>query len=374
MLTATDKIIYFCFSIGVALLLQLISQIKHSRLSFGSGTINKAVVRLVYIIFFATIIIFCAFRTIESGIGGTDAYGYLLQFKNSTGGLFEQLARFRGWEPIHAISLWIVRKFTEDYRIYLCLYYFLLGMCLIKYCTKYELDSKSFITSFALVLYMLNSFNTQRNTFAVYMGFYLLDALDNKKYKKAIIISLIATGIHFSGAIFLISIGGFYFLRYIKGNYYRKLGIYVVFSLVAAALISRLIPTIVGSTRLSIYSSSSNVSVSMLLAFVFITVFQLGYKRQIEEDEELLTLSTLYITFAPMFVFQLYYSILYRLMLYSIPVLYVVIWKYKNMLMSKKNAIAYTFYIVFDVIMLTRVIPFFLAEFSDIGAYSNILF
>lgn len=374
MITASDKIIYFCFSLIMALLLQLISYIRHSKLSFGSIALNRIVLNVTYVAFFAGLIVFCVFRVIEPGTGGTDAYGYLLQFKSSVGDLAEQLTRFRGWEPLHAISLWIVRKFTDDYRVYLSIYYFFLGMCLVKYSTKYELDNKSIITSFALVMYMLNSFNTQRNIIAVFLGFYFIDAIDIKKYKKAILIGLIATGLHFSGAILFISIGGFYFFRYIKGHYYRKLAFYVAVSLVVSVVISRYIPMIVGSSRLSIYTSSSNVSISMILAFLFITVIQLVYHKQIAEDDELITLSTLYLTFAPMFVFQLFYSILYRFMLYSIPVLYVIIWKYKKMLMNNKTHMAYGLYVLLDIIMLMRILPFFFSDFSDIGSYSNVLF
>ena len=335
---------------------------------------NRFMSSMILVMMFAFIVVFCAFREIGVGIGGTDANAYMLQFKNSVGSLRDQLIRFSGWEPLHTISLWAVRKVTEDYRVYLCIYYFLLSMCLVKYATKYELNSKSFITTFALVMFMLNSFNTQRNTFAVFMVFYIIDAIEKNKYKTAIILSVVATGIHFSAAIFLLSIGGFYFFRYFKGNYRRKVAIYVLFSLGIAVFVGRMIPRIVGNSRLSLYQSSSNVSLSMLMAFGFVVFFQYIYKADVDGDEETKTLTTLYMTFAPMFVFQLYYSILYRFMLFSIPVLYVLIWMYKKMLLQKKTALSYLLYGSFNLILILRIIPFFTSDFSDIGSYTNILF
>ena len=374
MLTIADKITYFTFAIWITVLLQLISALQHNKVHFGNRTIDQFLTITSTVLLYASVILFCAFRKIGEGIGGTDANAYMLQFENSTGSIRAQLSRFAGWEPLHAISLWLIRKLTDNYRVFLCIYYFLLTKFLLKYTEKYCLDKKSILSTFAIILFMLNSFNTQRNIFAVFLGLYVIDSLERGNYKKAILLSITATGFHFSGAIYLISIGGFYFLKYVKGKHHVKLTAYVIFSLIVSVLISKLIPRIVGGSRLSIYESGTNVSYAMILAFLFIAAYQYLNRDMIRQKETVQTLSTVYLTFAPMFIFQLFYSILYRFMLYSIPVLYILIWIYKKITAQRKRVEDYLFYIVFDLLLIIRIVPFFTASISDIGPYSSVLF
>jgi hypothetical protein len=233
----------------------------------------------------------------------------------------------------------------------------------------YIFHKGSFMSLFALVLFSLNSFNTQRNTFAAFMGFFIVGYLKDKHYKKALITAIIITLIHYSAAIYLLSIIGFYYIRYIKGKRKYKLLIYVLASMVLSGVIARFIPQIVGGTRLAVYTQSVNVSVPMLLIYVVIVTFQFLKHSEFYEDSDTMVLSTILITFAPMFVFQLFYSIMYRMMLFAIPVMYMLIWRYKSHLRGKRDALSVAYYFVFDAILLLRIAPFFTAEFSDIGSY-----
>ena len=358
MLSLSDKIIYASYAAVVSLLMLMISKYgykKDSAIVRDMKTIRIGWPTVLYeIILIFVVVLFCAYREIDVRAGGTDAYGYKLQFLSSTGSIGEQLTRFWGWEPIHALSMWAVRAFTEDYRVYLILYYILLSLMMIKISRMYEFRKGSYISLFALALFSLDSFNTQRNTFAAFMGFLIVGYLKDNKYKKALLVAMVATLIHFSAAIYLVSIAGFYYIRYVKGTYKNKLMIYVTVSMLLSVVVSRYIPVIVGGTRLAVYTSSSNVSVPMLLAFIAIAVFQFLKYRELDEDVDTAVLSTLLITFAPMFVFQLFYSIMYRMMLFSIPIMYVLIWRYKTYLRGKRDAFSIVYYIAFDAILLLR--------------------
>ena len=377
MLYPSDKIIYASYAVVVSLLMLLISKYGYKQelnLERNRRTLYiRWPVVLGEFLLILVVVLFCAYREIEVGSGGTDAYGYKLQFLSSTGSISEQLTRFRGWEPIHALSLWAVRLFTDDYRVYLILYYIGLSLLMIKISRMYQFRRGSYITLFALAMFSLDSFNTQRNTFAAFMVFLIVGFLKDKQYKKALIIAIIATLIHFSAAIYLVTIFGFYYIRFVKGKYERKLALYVIVSMMLSVVISRFIPQIVGGTRLSMYTSSSNVSVPMLLAFIAIIAFQFIRHAELDEDTDTAVLSTIFITFAPMFIFQLFYSIMYRMMLFSIPVMYVLLWRYKTYLRGKKDAFSVAFYVLFDAILLLRIVPFFTAEFSDIGSYVSTL-
>lgn len=377
MLSLSDKIIYASYAVVVSLLMLLISRFGYKQ--YSGKVRGKRILRLGWplvmyeFILVLVVVLFCAFREIDVRIGGTDAYGYKLQFLSSTGSISEQLIRFRGWEPIHALSLWAVRLFTENYRVYLVLYYILLSLMMIKISRMYEFRKGSYITLFALALFSLDSFNTQRNTFAAFMGFLIVGFLKNNQYKKALTIAIVAALIHYSAALYLISIIGFYYIRYIKGKYERKLAVYVVISMILSVAIARIIPQLVGGTRLAIYTQSVNVSVPMLLAFIAIAVFQIINHDELDKDADTAILSAMLLTFAPMFVFQLFYSIMYRMMLFSIPIMYVLIWKYKSYLRRKRDIFSIAYYTVFNAILLLRIVPFFAAEFSDIGSYINVI-
>lgn len=369
-------IYYFLFAIVTTLLIHLIS--KHQRndeISCKKLTIRIGYAELYELILILVIVLFCAFREIEVGVGGTDAYAYMMQFEQSTGSLSEQLIRFRGWEPLHAISLWIVRLFTSEYRVYLTLYYIVMSLFLIKYAKMIRLNKYWFLATFALMIVFLSSFNTQRNTFAVFAGIYILDTLLKGNHKRSILYVIIITGFHISALIWFIIIGASMFIRFFKGSIKWKLFGYLMVSSAVSVVSLRLFPILVGGNRLGVYiDSGSSISIPMLIAFIFVLFLFLVHYRQIQYDPEykdIISLSTLYIAFAPMFIFQMQYSIMYRMMLYSIPVLYMLLAKFKEYIVKGKNGIS-LLYVGCNLILLLRILPFFM-ESNDIGVYSSIL-
>lgn len=322
------------------------------------------------------VILFCAFRKIDENIGGTDAYAYMIQFKQSTGTITDQIIRFRGWEPLHAISLWIVRKFTDEYRAYLVIYYIIMSLFLIKYSKMIKLNKNWFLATFGLMLLFLNSFNTQRNTFAMFASIYILDALLKRRYKRGIIIILLISGFHFSALIWFVVIGASMFIRFLKGDVKTKLFTYIVLSSVLSFAALRFFPYIVRGKRLGVYVNvGSSLSVPMLLIFLFVVlVFVVYYRDMMDytQHDDMVTISTLYVAFAPMFIFQLHYSIMYRMMLYSIPVLYILLTKYKIFFKNRGNNNVSIVYFICNMIYVFRFLPFMIGG-TDIGLYANIL-
>lgn len=368
---------YFLFAIVTSLLIHLISKYQRN----GERVKREFAVTIGYaelyeLLLILIVVLFCAFREIEVDVGGTDAYAYMMQFKYSTGSLKEQLFNFRGWEPLHVISLWIVRRLTSEYRVYLSLYYIIMSLFLIKYAKMIRLNKRWFLATFGLMIVFISSFNTQRNTFAVFAGIFILDALLKGNYKRSIIYVILITGFHFSALIWFIIIGASMFIRFFKGSVKWKLFGYLIVSSAASVVALRLFPSLVGGNRLGVYiDSGSSISIPMLIAFVFVLMVFLRYYQQIQympKYKDIITLSTLYIAFAPMFIFQMQYSIMYRMMLYSIPVLYILLSKYKDYSANKRNGLS-PVYLACDIIIILRIIPFF-TENNDIGAYTNILF
>lgn len=364
---------YIAFALICTLLLHSISKLSHRKLLLGEAIETKTTEIILSVLLILIVVLFSAFRRIGVGIGGTDAMGYQLQFEGSTGTLWEQLIEFTGWEPLHAISLWIVRKFTSNYNVFLVLTYIILSFSLIKYAKMFELDKHYVLSTFALMLLFIDSYNIQRNTFAVFMSFYIIDAILHEKYKRATIITIVLTGFHFSAALYVLIVFAFWYIRYFQGNPRTKLLVYLVLSSGVAVFASILAPVILGKTRLSNYSSGSNVSYAMIMAFLLIVIFQKLFQEDICKNRNLDILTILYIGFMPMFVFQLFYAIMYRMMLYSLPVLYILMAEYKRMLGKSKAKLAIPFIILFDIVLIVRMMGFFTKEMVDIGDYMNIL-
>lgn len=340
-----------------------------------SGTIEIGYYEVFSLLLILLVVFFCVFRTIDVDSGGTDAYVYQTQFAQSTGSLFEQLTRFEGWEPLHAVSLWIVRCVTEEYRVYLVLYYILMALFLIKYAKMIKLDRKWLLATFALMLLFLNSFNTQRNTFAVFASLFVLDALLKKKHIRAAIYVLVITGFHFSALIWFVVIGASVFIRFFRGSMKRKLIGYMIVSSAASLAGLRLFPILAGDHRLAFYiNAGSSLSIPMLFTFLFVFIVFLLYYRMIvdkSDGDDTVMLSILYLSFAPMFVLQMQYSILYRMMLYSIPVLYIVLAKYKEVFSKGGSRVSYV-YIACNLVYLLRIALFY-RDFADLGNYSSVL-
>ena len=365
---------YVVFAFIGAIFLHIISTLYHKKIVFTDRVATQTLYYITCILFIIFIIVFCAFREIGIKIGGTDANGYRLQFLDSTGSFIEQLKRFAGWEPLHFTSLWFVRKITDNYTIFLIILYFVVSLLLIKYAKLFELNINYFLSSYLLLLLVINSFNIQRNIFAVFLGFFVIDAIIQGKYKKATIITFLIVGFHFSAALYFLIILSFLLIKYIKGNPKYKLVGYLIISSVLSIGISICAPFILGSSRLSVYKAGGNISYSMLMSFIIIVLFHRLYLKDIQDNMRINALTILYISFMPMFVFQLFYSIMYRMMLYSLPVLFILLAEYKKLLIKSRDRYAVVFFLIFEVLLVARIISFFVSDIVDLGNYYNYFF
>lgn len=372
MLSFTDIIIYGVYAILVAALLYLTSIYKNNEELGSENAKRNRVICAILII--AIVVIFSAFRLITENEGGTDAFVYREQFLNSNVPFFQQFVNLSGFEPLHVLSLWLVRAFTDNYTVYLVLYYIILALLLIKIAGMYEWHKGGFLSLFAIVLFSVTSFNTQRNTFAVFFSFLIVDQLRKGRYRKAVLLGIITTLIHFSAAIYFIVILGFYYLKYVKGDYNRKLGVFVCLSLAAAAFISVLVPFVTSGTRLSNYSVEFSFSLPMFVLFVFLAAFPFFVYLNYAKDPDFTTLWTILVLFSPMFVFQMFYAIMYRMMLYCVPVMYTMIWKYKNLIIKDPKDSTVFFYCLLNIALIVRILTNIVGGNSDIGSYTNVLF
>jgi hypothetical protein len=151
---------------------------------------------------FLLFIIFTAFRLIENnGIGGMDAFVYKMRFENATGSLVQSLIK-QGNEPLYGLFVWIVRKITSDFRLFLVIFYGIIFVIQIKLLSKVNITNITVLAYFTICfLSILISFCLMRNTMSMFIASLAYLFLDKKKYKTALIIITMATFIHFSALI-----------------------------------------------------------------------------------------------------------------------------------------------------------------------------
>lgn len=370
-----DKIIYGSFAVCITVILHAISFFYYKQKSNLKDSDKKRIVVELFLLMTIIMVVFCAFRSVREGYGGTDTPAYMEQFAKSNVPFSKQIVQFVGWEPLHYTSLWVVRHFTSDFRVYLCLYNALFSLLLMKYATMFRLSRYHLLSTFAIVLFMLTSFNTQRNTFAAFFALFVVDAIIRSEYVKAIVLTLITMGIHVSSGVLFFPIAAFLFVKYVYGHIKVKYFAYSIGALCAAVLLGNTIQLIIGGSRLSAYSKTGSIAYGIAGAFLLILVVFEMYYKQIMHNDKLFKLSLVYLAFAPAFIFQMYYAIAYRLLLYSIPIMYAIIGEYKQFLCSQKSEVIKRLScLALDMVLLYRIVAFFWGNFSDVGSYSNILF
>lgn len=369
-----DKVIYGSFSLCVTVILHAVSYFYFKQRTHIKEIKNRKYVIALSSLMLIFIVLFCAFRSVDPGFGGTDTTAYMEQFSKSGCSFVEQVEQFKGWEPLHYTSLWIVRRFTSDFRVYLCLYNTLFSLLLIKYATMFNLNRYHFLSTITLMLFMLSSFNTQRNTFAVFLALFIVDAIINNQYVKSIVLTFFTAGIHFSAGVWFFPIAAFVFVKYIYGDIRIKYYAFIICALSAAGILGNTIQLLIGGGRLSTYSREGSIAFGLLISFLVIILVLKANIWTINADERLYKLSLIFIAFAPAFILQLYYAIAYRLLLHSLPILYALIAEYKNILYKHKNDVTkLAMCAMLNLILAYRIILFFWGDFSDVGSYSNIL-
>lgn len=385
MLRLIDVVIYSLFALVITFLVQVISQTKQKRSELYIRqrpwlTMNVREKQMFFwtavAILLVCMVLFCSFRRIGEGYGGTDSPTYLDQFNNSTGYLREQFVRFRfrDWEPMHTLALWLVRKYTDNYRVFLIIQYFIYSLLFIRYALLLDLDRRSTLSTFVLVLFFLDSFSAQRNTFAALVSLLVFECIYKKKYTKSVLLAILATLFHYSGFILFFAIGCSYFWRKIRGSYSQKLVVYTVFVIFVSALSGNILTYFFNDTRYSYYMPSINLPYGMIMMYLLILMLSFYLHDELRKDRLSLDLTVWYVSMIPSYVFQLYYPIMYRTMLYMLPASYILLWKYKQYLGNKKSTVSYVLYCGVNCMLLIRALQFFTTEVpSYIGQYANIL-
>jgi len=170
--------------------------------SFSAKTAYFPIVLLLLVLF----LIFAAFRTINipdvfGRFGGYDAYIYSLRFDEANLPLMQSLLHQRN-EPGYGLFVWIIRKITPEYRIFLLVFYTILFILQIKILSRINITGYTLFSYFSICfISIVISFCLQRNILAMFITWLGYVYLNEKKYIKSFLWFAVASSFHFSAII-----------------------------------------------------------------------------------------------------------------------------------------------------------------------------
>lgn len=369
--------IYYVFAFITTVLLCLLSATYHNRIvDAGHQVINRKLHLVLIFLLWLEVVLFCAFRTISRGYGGTDAIAYKSFFENAIGGFNDYVNKYKDFEVLYLLTNWIVHKFTDNYQIYLVLYYTVMVGCLLKFCKMFKLNKYYYLGTLCLVFVLLQSFNLQRNILAVFLSFFVIDNIKNKQYLKAGIQIIILMGIHRSSVILFVPLFGIWLIEKIKG---KKTYLIVLYDIVVSSVIllgSSLIGTLFMGTRYSAYDvGTGSVALANVISLVFVLIIIRLRQTIIFMNKKLAFLIYFYILFIPLIALQSVFSIAYRMVLYTLPISYVLFSKIKEEFSLNKNYVNILINLMANAYLLYRVLSLALGSETHIGSvYMSDLF
>ena len=191
-------ILYLSLAFGMAILFKIAIEYKEKK--------KKKIVFIIYAFIYIILIFIACTRTIAEGIGGTDAIAYIQQFETAE---FVKLDILRmlfleGKEPIFYNLFYIIRLFTTDYHWAFFLIYSVIICSYIFFWDKNLKYYEKWAFIMLAILPFINSFNIIRNSMAVAVGLFALNALKKGKNVLFFVLAIIATLIHYTGIILIL--------------------------------------------------------------------------------------------------------------------------------------------------------------------------
>lgn len=153
-----------------------------------------------YSLLFIVLLLFATLRSVENGIGGTDAQVYERLFIDSLKGVdrFEDTDILFGWFTI------AIRTITDNPVIYRIICYSIIVAAYIVFFKNYCNRSVSCIPFLAIIIPYLKSFNTMRSSIAIAVILFGLVLLQKRKTLIAVIVISLSVFIHRMSVVYVL--------------------------------------------------------------------------------------------------------------------------------------------------------------------------
>ena len=327
------------------------------------------------IILFLTYLVFVNFfvwvEIGENHRGGNDALNYLNRFLDADTSLIESL-RKQNNEYGYGLFIWIMRQITDNYRVVLWILYSLMFACQFIFWKNLYWDGYTFLGCILLELVTLMCI--LRMVLCVHLSLLIYIYLSRKAYRKALLVSIVATSIQISG-IMLIGIVIFMWVRS-KWRISKK-HMTLIYSFLICMLASLLYYSkeIFLRTKYWIYVGEGGVAKGyLLILFIIIGAYYVRRRRYNKFLPELALLVSILCTSLFVVIAESIYAIVYRMLLLFEPIIILLLIyllrDYRYIKSLSKQTSSYLIYFGLLLVIPLRIIGFFTNSVYSYGLYT----
>lgn len=326
-------------------------------------------------------IIFSVFRSITPNTGGTDAWVYKSRFLNASNYNLFGYIRSEGFEVGFSSITWFFRQLTSDYRLPLLFWHTLTFILVYKFIKRIciaKVTKANFLVISIQMIVLFEQYNTLRQSVAISLGLYMLILLSDRKTVKAFFALMLSIFIHNSAFILL----PVFIIFVIKEKIYFKnsketILFFLLFTISISFISLPLLRIIIlNSSKYRVYlnTTSGNLPIPTLIitSIIFVLSF-IFYKKLVRLNRLNSVLVYSLLVFFMAVIFQSFIPIMYRSMLYFIPVSYAIIPSLLSVLSKRKPRNNWIHHFKFDTIvvlmllLIYRIMYFYIFSIRHVG-------
>ena len=289
---------------------------KHLNIVLSKESI---LVFLAYVIY----IIFAVLKSVEPGKGSNDAYAYYLNFMNANCSIKTFFSDITTFEPGYSFIIWVIRHLTSEYKWALWFWHTLTFVLIVNFYKRAYLKNNNFFVVFLALVLLISQFNTLRMSISVSIAMHSLIAMSKKNWIKAVLIILCAISIHVS-AVIMIPVFLVVFITSNRKRYKRSLVItLIILGTILTIASFGIINNLTLGTDKAVYVGESSVAWgtdAAIIVFGILCFKKFNQLKQLSEINE-----TIIIALPVAFIcipLQMNMSIMYRMLLFFIPMIY----------------------------------------------------
>lgn len=282
---------------------------------------NKLLTRAFVLFAYFVYIFISTFRLINTDYTNGDAYSYKWIFDNANMS-YRNFLVFRREEFGYKTIVWIVRNFTDDYKVMLFIFHTFIYWCTVYFVKKMKPKKQVnvivyFLCIFLVVGNLFHAFNLLRSSIAVSCSYVLIISLQEQKIKKAWLFFILGMLFHNSMIIMSLPIVAYMVVlhKYNRSNRMIIVGCIVIVEFVCMTFLSNYMFAIY-----SIYNNSQGLAIGAYVAILFLLYYFMKKGNTLNDDERI---ANMILEFSLCCVpINFFYSIAYRMVLLFMPLVY----------------------------------------------------
>lgn len=307
---------------------------------------KKVVFFPIMMLFFVIFLFISAFQYIDTseaarwnGINNkNDLSRYFFAFEELNSKTYFEAIKSIGQEPLYILYIYVVRKLTNSFSVFLLLTYTFEFYCLYSFLKLFK-GIKSFIFYFvafiSIYTLILLSYCLLRMGLAFSCCLFVYKNLFHKKTKKALCWGVVACGFHISAIIiFTIIVIYSYSLKHSLKSTFRFFIFFLILAFILSCFMSIIINNIFSSKV--VYLKGSLAKGTYISNFIFLVLLLAKGKKFYENKQSRLMFCIMLCSFYIM-PLQLTVSVFYRMIFYIYPAVFYISILVYNLYNSKEK-------------------------------------